>query len=280
MAKNAVYSYKNMTDIEKKAFEQSIKDDYYRLLQIQLKRSNNGISQRYEDVYRYKKIDENRLEELANVYSEIKDDNPKLAENVRTLAGLMVIDSGDYFVKQKRIRTMYEKYPEDCSVGEMWSVFTKCFDGFNKDYISLNKQSCDFDEKNEDKTSNRFIAYFKSSLYNSFLNIYNREEDKIVLQKDNNGNKVYGATISVDQDVENEEGKSSLIQIEDPIDHISDYDAIDTMVYLFSNLITNIMEHLGTDKRKANDTIKRMFKAFYTGDTIAFAKCEGLDIFY
>lgn len=278
MAKNAEYSYVNMTDAEKKVFEQSIKDDYYKLLQIQLKRSNNGISQRYEDECGYRKIDENRLEELANVYSEIKDGSIKLAEHIRTLAGLMVIDSGNFFLKQKRIRKMHEKYPDDCSLGEMWSVFIKCFDSFNKDYISLNKQSCDFDEGNE--TNNRFIAYFKSSLYSSFINIYNRKEDKIVLRKDDNGDKVYGTAISVDQDLENEEGETSYIQIEDQTDYISSYDTIDAKVYLFSNLITNIMDHLGTDKRKANDAIKRMFRAFYTGDTIFFAKCEGLDTFY
>lgn len=282
MAKNAEYSYKKMTDAEKTAFKQSIKDDCNRLLKIQMKRSNNEKSQRYEEVHGYKRIDENRLEELANVYSEIKNENPKLAKNVRTLAGLMIIDSGNYFVKQKNVRNMYEKYPDDCSLGEMWCVFTKCFNDFDKNYISSNKKSSDASaqDHNINVLNNRFIAYFKSSLYNSFLNIYNRIEDKIVLNDNNDDNKEYGITVRIDQEHDNEKGASSPTQIESPTDHISAYDTIDAKVYLFSNLITNIMEHLGTDKRKANDTIKRMYKAFYTGDTIAFAKYDGLDTFY
>lgn len=298
MIKNAEYSYKKMTDAEKNAFEQSIKDDRDRLLRIptsQNKESNNQVTKEkkendgkaqnklFEEEFRYHSVDENRLEELANVYSEIKNENPKLAEKISTLAGLMIIDSGDYFVRQKSVRNMYEKYPNDCSFEEMWCVFSKCFEDFDKDYISSNEKSNDrsvqsYNDENE--FSNRFIAYFKSSLYNSFLKIYNRIENKIVLSKDNDNNKVYGKTISIDQEFDNEEGGSMSRQTPDSKDHIAAFDKVDSDVYLFSNLITNIMEHLGTDKRKANDAIKIMYKAFYTGDTIFFAKCYGLDTFY
>lgn len=301
MAKNAEYSYKKMTDAEKIVFEQSIKDDRNKLLRISTKQNkdtndqetgdtevsseyekNKAKNKLFEDEFKYHSIDENRLEELANIYSEIKEENFKLSEKIRTLAWLMVIESGSYFVKQSNVIEMHKKYPYDCSLDEMWCVFTKCFESFDKDYISSNKKSNDKYAQNHNKNefNNRFIAYFKSSLYNRFLNIYNRNEDKIVLNYDNDNNKVYGKTISIDQEFNNDEGDSALIQIESPTDHISAYDSIDAKVYLFSNLITNIMEHLGTDKRTANDAIKRMFKAFYTGDTIFFAKCYGLDTFY
>lgn len=308
MADNAEYSYKKMTDDEKIAFEQSIKADCDRLMKfnsnqgqikhkntykkanddeskdISVEKSDKTESQLFEDEFKFNRIDEDRLEELANIYSEIKNENSKLAKDIRTLVWLMVIKSGDYFVKQSSVVDMHRKYPYDCSVDEMWSVFTKCFDDFNVNYQSKKKSSNKSIESNSNEKSekkrNRFIAYFKSSLKNRFLKIYKKRENEIVIYKNNDGKKTYGTSISQDQNAESEKGNPLSIQIEDPNDRIGAYDTIDTKVYLFSNLITNIMEHLGTDKRKANKTKKRMYKAFYTGDTIFFAKCYGLGTFY
>lgn len=279
--KNAIYSYKGMTNDEKAAFEQSIKDDTINLLRIQMKKSDNIINHRFDEVYVYKKIDEHRLEELANIYSEIKNENSDLAEKVRHLAGLMVIESGTYFVTRSNVINMYRKYPDDCSLGEMWCVFVKCFESFDKDYIpkKKNKTSKSKKNKNDDETCDRFIAYFKNYLKDSFKKIYNKREKEIVLESANNV-KLYGETVRVDKEITNKNGDSYQPQIEDSINNIDSYDTINAKAYLFSNLITNIMVHLGTDGRKANKATKRMFRAFYTGDTIAFAKCEGLDIFY
>lgn len=281
--KNAKYSFENLSDEEKKIFEDSIKDDYNSLLQIQTTRSDNSSGSIFEDQIKYRILDEDRLEEIANIYAEIRYTNKELAKKLRTLASLMVIESGNYFLMQGRVKNMHKKYPEYCSIEEMWSIFTKCFDSYDPNY-TLGKEQSDLNEFNETENNpvkrNRFVAYFKDSLYQRFVNLYNKRENNIVLHKDGYDKKTYGTTISVEQSFENDEGDSNFPQIEDPTDYISAYDAIDAKVYLFSNLITKIMEHLGTDGRKANDSIKRMYKAFYTGDTIAFAKCDELEVFY